>query len=266
MSKNCRRCDIKSLPVNEIYVVFSSKVNSRNNESKNTISFWASFSIYEYVSNVLLDDFSNLIFLGCDGTVVNTGVFNGVIRRLELKLHRPIQWIICLLHFNEFPLRCLFECKSAGPSSYTGDIGRNLKGGEKLPLVAFNINECELPGIDPTNLSCDQKCLLEICTVISCGDGSSDLAKRQPGMANFFRWLTTANRILRLYISTSDPSNELITLVVFILKVYVPSWFRIKVHNSIKDGARHLWHFISSTRYLPKKYCDIIESVISRNA
>ncbi|GBM46404.1 hypothetical protein AVEN_73879-1 [Araneus ventricosus] len=106
-------------------------------------------------TNALLDDFSNLIFPGCDGTVVNTGVFNGVIRRLELKLHRPIQWLICLLHFNEFLLRHLFELKSSGPSSYTGGIGRNLKGCEKLPLVAFNSIECELQGTNPINLSCD---------------------------------------------------------------------------------------------------------------
>ncbi|GBL91508.1 hypothetical protein AVEN_208763-1 [Araneus ventricosus] len=90
LSENWRRCDIKSLLVNEIYVVCSSKVNSRNNESTNTISFGANFSIYEYVTNAPLDDFSNLIFLRCDGTVVNTGVFNGVIRKLELKLQRPI--------------------------------------------------------------------------------------------------------------------------------------------------------------------------------
>ncbi|GBM76171.1 hypothetical protein AVEN_224130-1 [Araneus ventricosus] len=32
------------------------------------------------------------------------------------------------------------------------------------------------------------------------------------------------------------------------------------------DGSRHLWHFISSSRYLPKKYRDIIEPVISRTA
>ncbi|GBL91126.1 hypothetical protein AVEN_117123-1, partial [Araneus ventricosus] len=232
------QCDIKLLPVNEIYVVCNSKINSRNNESTNTISFWANFNIYKYVTNALLDDFSKLIFLGCDGAVVNTGVFSDVIRRLELKLHRPIQWIICLLNFNEFPLRHLFERKFSGPSSYTGDIGRNLKGCEKLPLVAFNIIECESGGIDPTNLSCDQKYLLDICTAISSGFGSSDLVKRQPGTLNLARWLTTANRILRCYISTSDPSIELITLVVFILGVYGPSWFRIKVHHSIKYGAK----------------------------
>ncbi|GBM47577.1 hypothetical protein AVEN_90283-1 [Araneus ventricosus] len=157
MSENCRRCKIRSLPVNEIYVVSSSKVNSRNNESTNTISFLSNFSIYEYVSNAQFDDFSNLIFLGCDGTVVNTGVFNGVIRRLELKLLRPIQWIICLLHFNKLSLGHLFERKCSDPSSCTGDIGRSLKGREKLPVVAFNSIEFDLSGIDPTNLSCDQK-------------------------------------------------------------------------------------------------------------
>ncbi|GBO44803.1 hypothetical protein AVEN_33669-2-1, partial [Araneus ventricosus] len=48
--------------------------------------------------------------------------------------------------------------------------------------------------------------------------------------------------------------------------VYASSWFRIKVHHSIKDDARRLWHFISSSRYLPKKYRNIIEPVISRKA
>ncbi|GBN65266.1 hypothetical protein AVEN_200997-1 [Araneus ventricosus] len=240
LSENCRRCDITSLPVNEIYVVCSSEVNSRNNESTNTISFLVNFSIYEYVTNALLDYFSNLIYLGCDGTDVNTGVFNGLILRQELKLHRPIQWITRLLHFNEFPLRHLFELKSSGLSSYTRDIERNLKGCEKLPLVAFISIEFKLPGIDPTNLSCDLKYLLDICTAISSGVVSSELTKLQPGTLNLARWLTIANRILRLYTSTSNPSNELITLVVFFLRVYALSLFRIKVHYSITDGARGL--------------------------
>ncbi|GBM24804.1 hypothetical protein AVEN_245051-1 [Araneus ventricosus] len=174
------------------------------------------------------------------GTVVNTGVLNGVIHRLELKLYRPIQWIFYLLHLNEFPLRHLFERTFSGPSSYTKDIGRNLKGCEKLPLVAFNRIEYELSGIDPTNISCDQKYLLEIFTTISSGVGSSDLAERQPGTLNLARGPITANRKLRVYISTSNPSNELMTWVVFIPRVYAPSGFRIKVRNSMKDGDRHL--------------------------
>ncbi|GBN36809.1 hypothetical protein AVEN_37215-1, partial [Araneus ventricosus] len=126
--------------------------------------------------------------------------------------------------------------------------------------------ECGLPGIDPTNLSCDQKYLLDIWTTTSSGVCSSDLAKNQPGTLILASWLTTANRILRFYTSTSDPSNELLTLVAFILRVYATSWLRIKVHHSIKNGAKHLWHFISSSRKLTKKHRDIIEPVISRKA
>ncbi|GBL88715.1 hypothetical protein AVEN_195687-1 [Araneus ventricosus] len=118
-------------------------------------------------------DFSNLIFLGCDSRVVSTGVINGIIRRLELKLQRPIQWIICLFHFNELPLQYLLEYihgKTSVTSSYTRDIGRNLKGCERLPLASFNsTTEYDLLVIDSTNLSCDQKYLLDICTVISSG-------------------------------------------------------------------------------------------------
>ncbi|GBO28485.1 hypothetical protein AVEN_224664-1 [Araneus ventricosus] len=91
-------------------------------------------------------------------------------------------------------------------------------------------------------------------------------SKASTGHVEFGSLLTTANRIVRLYISTSDTSNELITLVVFCPRVYAPSWFQIKVHHSIKAGARHLWHFISSSRYLPKKYRDIIEPDVSCNA
>ncbi|GBN74036.1 hypothetical protein AVEN_18036-1 [Araneus ventricosus] len=46
-------------------------------------------------------DFSRLLAIGCDSTSVNTGWKSGVIRCLELKLGKPLQWVICLLHFNE---------------------------------------------------------------------------------------------------------------------------------------------------------------------
>ncbi|ESN92992.1 hypothetical protein HELRODRAFT_165142 [Helobdella robusta] len=47
--------------------------------------------------------------IGCDGTVINTGLTNGVIRQLELFIGRPLQWHICLLHTNELPLRHLIQ-------------------------------------------------------------------------------------------------------------------------------------------------------------
>ncbi|GBM46262.1 hypothetical protein AVEN_224825-1 [Araneus ventricosus] len=146
------------------YSVAPKLTSGISNLSTNTISIWDNFSIYEYVTKALMDNFSmgNGLFLGCDGTVVNTGVFNGGIRSLETSETNLMDY---LLQFNELPSQHIFEyidSKSSGRPSYTGDIGRNLKGCEKLPLFAFISIECDLPIIDPTNLSCDQKCFLGI--------------------------------------------------------------------------------------------------------
>ena len=55
-------------------------------------------------------------------------------------------------------------------------------------------------------------------------------------------------------------------MVSYIMKVYIPFWFKVKTETSIKDGARHIHYFIKLTRYLEKKYQSIINPVIARNA
>ena len=59
----------------------------------------------------------NLVTIGCDGTNVNTGALGGVIRLLELKLGRALQWFVCTLHCNEtneLPLRHLIQHLDGG--------------------------------------------------------------------------------------------------------------------------------------------------------
>ncbi|GBM05577.1 hypothetical protein AVEN_94839-1 [Araneus ventricosus] len=46
-------------------------------------------------------DLSQLLAIGYNSTSVNTGWKSGVIRCLEFKLGKPLQWVICLLHFDE---------------------------------------------------------------------------------------------------------------------------------------------------------------------
>ena len=46
--------------------------------------------------------------VAADGTASNTGKFNGAIRLLEVALRRPLQWQICILHFEELIFRYLF--------------------------------------------------------------------------------------------------------------------------------------------------------------
>lgn len=50
-----------------------------------------------------------LILVGCDGTVVNIGYKGGAIRKIEEKMNRSVQWVICLIQFNELPFRALFQ-------------------------------------------------------------------------------------------------------------------------------------------------------------
>lgn len=85
-------------------------------------------------ANILLEFFqnkkiklNNLFAVCCDGEPVNTGRWDGVLRNLEKQLKMPIHWFICLLHFNELPLRHLFEKidgSTTGPKSSSGPIGK----------------------------------------------------------------------------------------------------------------------------------------------
>ena len=48
-----------------------------------------------------------------------------------------------------------------------------------------------------------------MCQIINDGTCPNAMANAEPGHLSHARWLTTANRILRVYISSNQPSNEL---------------------------------------------------------
>ena len=141
-----------------------------------------------------------------------------------------------------------------------------MKDCQNRPIVAFGAIECSLPTTEVNLLSSDQKYLFNICHAIKLRVCGGDLGYHHPGNLNHSRWLTKANRILRTYISTERPDYNLRLLVEFIMKVYAPSWFEIKLNSSIKDGARNLSNIIRTSRYLPEQYLQIVDTVISRNA
>ena len=78
-----------------------------------------------------------------DGTNVNTGWRNGAIVRVERDLEKNIQWLICILHMNELPLRHLFTAMDGGhdttaPKTFKGPLGQKLCGDvHQLPVVKF---------------------------------------------------------------------------------------------------------------------------------
>ena len=182
-------------------------------------------------------------------------------------------WFVCMLHGIELYLKHYFtflDGRTIGPSSYSGPIGKEINRDLScLPIVQFNT----LPGkIKPLPIAVsqeitnDQKYLYEASLAVQSGSLDPSLATKIPGKLHNARWLTLANRILRLYLSTLNPSEELCNLVHFLINFYVPAWFHVKEHWRSVDGSRNL-HFIATLlKQLPSSMRDVVIPVFQRNA
>ena len=212
---------------------------------------------------------NSLDAVGCDGTVLNTGTKGGIIRLLEESLQRPLHWFICMLHANELPLRHLLadiDGKTNGPHGFTGPIGTKLKHCETLPIVSFAPIVASIDSITMEELSTDQRYLYEIHQAVSQGKISEALAMRSPGNLNHSRWLTTANRILRLYVATENPSDNLLCLAYFVMTVYAPMWLKIKTNPHVQTGAKHISETLKLVKKQNIRIQSIVMPVIERNA
>ena len=215
--------------------------------------------------------------LGCDGCPTNIGKHSGIIRTIEVALNRPLQWLVCMLHLNELPLKHIFEHfdgTTSGPVSFTGQIGKEISKDLRL-LTVINFQPIEghvekLPESILSQLSTDQLYLYYMSMTIQKGRGFLDhndhVTTNSPGVLHHARWLTKANRILRLYVSTSEPPKQLKILTSFILTFYAPIWFHIKSHSSCIDGAKNLFFIIQLLKYQPEEIQHIVQPVIERNA
>ena len=197
----------------------------------------------------------------CDGITVNTGRVSGVIKRLELFLERPLQWIVCLLHLNELPFCHLFDAidgKITGPATFAGEIGKQNKNKVlQLQLITFQAVSSDIPQFSSqvvNDLSTDQRYLYEMSQAVSMGKVSAELGRRSPGALHHARWLTRANRILRLHVCSFNPSDKLKDLVKIVMQLYVPGWFQIKSHPSVSDGARNFWYILSCSKKLKDEH------------
>ena len=96
-------------------------------------------------------------------------------------------------------------------------------------------------------MSTDQRYLYKIAQLVNFGipDSSEQLnnfvLNNQPGVMNHARWMNTAARLLRYYISRKRATEDEKTLVNFVLKVYVCSWFEARHRPSVSDAAKHFF-------------------------
>ena len=94
---------------------------------------------------------------------------------------------------------------------------------------------CEKVLKDPSH---DQKYGRRMVKAIISGNLPADLAALEIGPVNHSRWLTTANRFLRMYCSKNGFSGKDERNLNLIVEVYFPMWFNIKVHHSWLEGPR----------------------------
>ncbi|GBL73401.1 hypothetical protein AVEN_159413-1 [Araneus ventricosus] len=140
---------------------------------------------------------------------------------------------------NELTFRHIFQHidgQTAEPKSFSGSIEQQLTCYEKLSVVDYEPIDCSIPDIDRNLLRKDQQYLLDISN--APWDMSRRLGKSDLGPLFHSRWLLAANRVLRLYISSSDPYGNLKEIVGFILKSYVPVWFALKKSKYFTDGPK----------------------------
>lgn len=225
----------------------------------------------------LHDSKDTLKALCADGAPTNTGRLGGVIRRIELELGRPLQWVICMLHMSELPFRDLCDSvdgKSTGPNSGGGPIGREITGPSdkllKKPIVPFEAVPGKV-GLIPheieKDLSSEQQYFYQMIRSVQAGElVAPGLENREPGLLDNARWLTKANRILRLYVATVSPSPQLKRLVRAIVQFYGPSWFSFKSHWKMKDAARNFFYMVTLLQDMPQEDRAILQPAVLRNA
>nr|CAI5817623.1 unnamed protein product [Callosobruchus analis] len=97
-----------------------------------------------------------------------------------------------------------------------------------------------------------------MCEAINSGSCADNLLKKNSGKMVHSRWLTTANRILRSFVFSLEPAENLLILVNFTLRVYAPMWIATKTKLLCIYGAKHLHQTDKLSRYVKGNWSEVI--------
>ena len=193
--------------------------------------------------------------IGMDGCSVNTGIHNGAIRLLEVKMGDVLQHVICGLHMNElvfWHILCDTDGVTKGPDSLSGPVGSTLSGDIWLePVVAFKPIAGKVPLLPDEvikDLSRDQQLAYRYAQAIQSGVMPDNLAGQTIGPLITSRWVTCAVRICCKYTRTGRPCKALVRLTKVALNVYFPGWFVFKQHSHIQQGSKNFFFIMELTR------------------
>lgn len=194
--------------------------------------------------------------IGCDRTVTNTGWKSGVVHNNEVKCRRPLQWFICYYILTSYLIGiCLITWMERQQDQHHLAV--------ELENTSLDVRNALSQILGRYN---QKKSLLDIVKTVNTGICNPELSAMDPGRISHSRWLTCANRVLRLYVYQTSPTIELQTLANYIVKSYAPVWFDIKKNYTVKDGPKHILKVVKITRHPPDNIKKIINPVIQRKA
>ena len=217
--------------------------------------------------------------IGSDTTNTMSGTDGGAQHFVEESLDRNLQRVFCNLHTNELPFRNLFQSidgKTSGKDSFKGPIGKACKDVKKYKVketfTAVTVGD-SVPVLSDEvmhELSWDQKCLYKLLHAVRSGKSNIDIENMQLAGLNHSRWLTLAIRLLYLcmcwHFLTPEDTENLNTLIHFIMTNYGPMWFTIKMKPLITDAPKHVFHQTKLLQLLPAHVVAVVKPFVSRNA
>lgn len=208
-----------------------------------------------------------------DNTATNTGWKSGLVTVLETNLKRRLHTIGCSLHQNELPFRAVFKFldgSTKSPTAFSGPLGKLcVIDHQDLPQVKFRtlsgpLDDIQFPDDTLTDLSTDQRLLLEYIRGISSGTVDPRFAAWKIGPVNHARWLTLAIRLMCVWtrgVCPPELQDELYHAVKFIVEVYAVSWFEIKKDNEFSNQQQYIYNMIQRI----KNQSDDIQCVALKN-
>lgn len=209
--------------------------------------------------------------IGGDSCNVNTGWEGGVMHYVEVKLQRKLVWIVCDLHTGELPLRYLvtgLDGKTLSNNKWSGPIGKMLDSATEMDINPDFVKICVGPALPQLSnevikdLSTDQSYGYRMVTAIRTGVLPKDLALLEIGPVSHSRWLTTALRFMRIWVSKHGLKgknlNNLKMIVQFCVGVYMVNWFNIKINSKWTQGPRHLLFQLQ----LLKEQCEKVRTIV----
>ena len=197
-------------------------------------------------------DWKGIKYLVSDCCEKMFGWKTGVHATLE-KIHGcPFGRIGCFFHHIEKSFECVFLLytgHTSSPGSYSAGIGKLMKGDiHKLPLADFQVldNPSLLALLDQISeetfrsLSNDHQIFFGLLRIAITGKVVERWLSMKIGEMITSRFTTTEVRVVRLWLSTSNPSFEHTRVMSYLVNVWGPVFAQIKQHNLFLEAPRAL--------------------------